>query len=166
MARHVVGKIGEIPDGGRKIVEVAGRSVGVFNIDGEFFALLNQCPHKGAELCSGGTIFGASHADTPTGEITYEPKRSIRCPWHQWEYDVRTGESFYDPANDRVRKYDVAVVPGSEVASGETSGTQAVGGYVVEGYAVEIDDDFIVIDTSRRRAGVGPAADQRAASGI
>lgn len=158
MARHVIGRIGEIPEGGRKIVDVAGRSVGVFNIDGEYFALLNQCPHKGAELCSGGTIFGSSHADSPTGEVTYEPKRSLRCPWHQWEYDVRTGESFSDPANDRVRKYDVAVVPGSEVANSESSGGGAVEGYVVEGYAVEIDDDFIVIDTSRRRAGVGPAA--------
>jgi nitrite reductase/ring-hydroxylating ferredoxin subunit len=157
MSRHVVGKIEEIPVGGRKIVEVAGRSVGIFNVDGEFFALLNQCPHKGAELCSSGTIFGASRAATPSDEVVYEPKRSIRCPWHQCEYDIRTGESFYDPANDRVRRYDVAVVPGSEITGcGSTSGS-----YVVEGYQVEIDDDLIVVDTSRRRAGVGPAAGQQ-----
>ncbi|MYU26214.1 Rieske (2Fe-2S) protein [Streptomyces sp. SID8352] len=155
MARHVVGRVDDIPVGGRKIVELAGRSIGVFNVDGEFFALLNQCPHKGAELASTGTVFGVSHADTPSDQIAYEPRRSIRCPWHQWEYDIRTGVSFYDPENDRVRKYDVAVVAGAEVCESATADSPA---YVLEGYAVEIDDDVIVVDTSRRRAGVGPAA--------
>jgi nitrite reductase/ring-hydroxylating ferredoxin subunit len=151
--KYVVGKLADIPEGHRKIVTLAGRSIGVFNVDGEYFALLDQCPHKGAGLCSTGTIFGVSSAESPGDRITYEPKRSIRCPWHQWEYDIRTGESFYDPANDRVRKYDVEVVPGSEVAGCESDGAA----YVAEGYAVEIDDDLIVVDTGRRRAGVGPA---------
>ncbi|CAN3132106.1 Rieske (2Fe-2S) protein [Mycobacterium sp. smrl_JER01] len=160
MSKHVVGKIEDIPVGERKIVELAGRSVGVFNVDGEFFALLNQCPHKGADLCSSGTIFGASYAEVPGADISYERKRTLRCPWHQWEYDIRTGESFHDPANDRVRKYDVAVVPGADVVQGGDS-CDAKDGYVVEGYAVEIEDDLIVVDTSRRRAGVGPAAGKK-----
>jgi 3-phenylpropionate/trans-cinnamate dioxygenase ferredoxin subunit len=155
MSRYVVGRVEDIPEGGRKIVEVAGRSVGVFNVDGEFFALLNRCPHKGAELCSSGTIFGISHAETPSDPIDYQPRRSLRCPWHAWEFDIRTGESFYDPENDRVRKYDVSVLAGSELCGTADGNSPA---YVLEGYEVEIDDDVVVVNTSRRRAGVGPAA--------
>lgn len=161
VARHVVGKVEDIPVGGRKIITLAGRSVGVFNVDGEFFALMDRCPHKGADLCSSGTIFGESNADSPGEEVSYERNRSIRCPWHQWEYDIRTGESFYDPENDRVRKYEVEVVTGAEVTD---CGTQK-GPFVVEGYEVEVQDDLIVIDTSRRRAGVGPAVGDRPLGG-
>ncbi|HEV8638476.1 MAG TPA: Rieske 2Fe-2S domain-containing protein, partial [Chloroflexota bacterium] len=48
--KHVVAAVDEIPPGGRKIVEVAGRSIGVFNLGGEFFALRNRCPHQGGPL--------------------------------------------------------------------------------------------------------------------
>ena len=51
MARHVVATVEEIPPGQRKIVEVAGRSIGIFNVSGEFFALRNRCPHQGGPLC-------------------------------------------------------------------------------------------------------------------
>ena len=52
-ARYVVASADEIPPGGRKIVEVAGRSIGVFNVDGEFFALRNRCPHQGGAAVRG-----------------------------------------------------------------------------------------------------------------
>ncbi len=42
----------EIPPGGRKIVQVGGREIGVFNLGGEFFALLNRCPHQGGNCAS------------------------------------------------------------------------------------------------------------------
>ncbi len=45
--KYVVASVDEIPPGGRKIVEVAGRSIGVFNVKGEYFALRNRCPHQG-----------------------------------------------------------------------------------------------------------------------
>src|SRR5262245_39775127 len=54
MAKYVVATTAEIPPGGRKIVEVAGRSIGIFNAGGEFFALRNRCPHQGGPLCEGG----------------------------------------------------------------------------------------------------------------
>ena len=53
MARHVVAGAADIPPGGRKLVEVNGRAVVVFNLNGEFFALNNRCPHKGGSLCEG-----------------------------------------------------------------------------------------------------------------
>ena len=62
--RHVVAKVGEIPLGGKKLVSVKGRDIGVFNVNGEFFALLNKCPHAGASLCHG-RIIGLAQADEP-----------------------------------------------------------------------------------------------------
>ena len=53
MGRHVVGLVSEVPPGGRKIVEVEGRSIGIFNVHGAFHALRNRCPHLGAILCLG-----------------------------------------------------------------------------------------------------------------
>lgn len=151
MTKYAVANTSEIEPGHRKIVDLEGRSIGILNVDGEYFALLNQCPHAGAELCSHGTLFGASSADGPDGPIKYERGRSLRCPWHQWEFDIRTGESWYDPRNARVRKYDVQVVPGSPEAIVDPEGGAQKGPYVMEGYAVTIEDDLVVVDTSRRR---------------
>ena len=53
MAKYRVATVEEIPIGGRKLVTIAGRSIGVFNIDGEFYALRNTCPHQGGPLCQG-----------------------------------------------------------------------------------------------------------------
>ena len=53
MARFVVALADEIPPGGRKTVQAAGRSIGIFNIDGKYFALRDRCPHQGGPLCSG-----------------------------------------------------------------------------------------------------------------
>ena len=61
--KYVVATADEIPLGGRKIVEVAGRSIGVFNIDGEYFALRNRCPHQGGALCEG-KLWGVLTAQT------------------------------------------------------------------------------------------------------
>ena len=53
MARHVVAPASEIAPGTCKIVSVAGREIGIFNVNDEFFALINRCPHEGAPLCIG-----------------------------------------------------------------------------------------------------------------
>ena len=48
MSRYVVAKVEDLPPGERKVVPVGGKGgIGVFNIDGEFYALKNMCPHKG-----------------------------------------------------------------------------------------------------------------------
>ena len=51
--RQAVCAASEIPPGGRRIVDVGGRSIGVFNVAGRFYALHNGCPHKGGALCEG-----------------------------------------------------------------------------------------------------------------
>ena len=50
MARHIVASTSDIPPGGNKVVGVDGRDIVVFHVNGEFFALLNRCPHEGAPL--------------------------------------------------------------------------------------------------------------------
>ncbi|MBP2372077.1 Rieske (2Fe-2S) protein [Pseudonocardia parietis] len=164
MTRYMVANASELPPGGRLVVELEGRSVGVFNVDGEYYALLNQCPHAGAPLCEYGTVFGISSAEQPDSEITYESQRSLRCPWHAWEFDIRTGASFYDPRNARVRRYDVEVVPGSPEDETDPAGGRQEGPLVLEGYAVSVEDDVVVVDTSRRRPGRRPRAGSAASA--
>jgi 3-phenylpropionate/trans-cinnamate dioxygenase ferredoxin subunit len=69
MARYIVGTTDEIQPGGRKIVDIGGRQVGVFNVNGEYFAVLNRCPHQGGSLCSGRQS-GLVQSNRP-GEYTY-----------------------------------------------------------------------------------------------
>ena len=107
MSKHIVATVDEIPPGERKIIEIGGRSIGVFNIKGEFYALRNTCPHQGGPLCEG-RLTGFVMADKPGGEYRYERRGEIlRCPWHGWEYDVTTGQSWVDPSSVRTRRYEV-----------------------------------------------------------
>lgn len=62
MAKHVVGKAEDVGPGMRKVFEVSGPPI--VNVDGDYFALLNRCPHQSAEL-SKGLISGIATADEP-----------------------------------------------------------------------------------------------------
>jgi nitrite reductase/ring-hydroxylating ferredoxin subunit len=128
--KYVVASADEIPIGGRKIVTVQGRSIGVFNVEGEYFALRNRCPHQGGALCEG-KLWGVLKADLP-GVFEYSPSREIlTCPWHGWEFHVRTGQSWCDPRRLRVRRYDAQV----------------------ETYAASVDGTYVVVDVGTRPAG-------------
>jgi nitrite reductase/ring-hydroxylating ferredoxin subunit len=139
--RYVVATVDEIQPGERKIVEVDGRSIGVFNVGGEFFALLNRCPHQGGPLCLGNTLgFLRSKG---VGEFEYtRPGEVVRCPWHGWEYDLRTGQSWFDPGKVIVRRYDVKVERGMD-------GLQK-GPYVAETYPVSVEREYVVVEIGGR----------------
>ena len=114
--RHVVAAAGEIAPGERKIVTVGGRSIGVFNVDGEFFALRNRCPHQGGALCEG-QLWGVLESSLP-GEYRYRESREVvACPWHGWEFHLRTGQSWCAPERLKVSRYEVALVDGAELPS-------------------------------------------------
>lgn len=106
--RHVVGRVDEIPVGERKIVTVGNRSIGVFNVDGTYYALRNTCPHQQAPLCEG-RIMGTTLPSRPGEYRLGLEGRVLRCPWHAWEFDITTGGSLFDPRTCRVKSYDVAV---------------------------------------------------------
>jgi 3-phenylpropionate/trans-cinnamate dioxygenase ferredoxin subunit len=107
MASHVVARVADIPPGGRKIVKIEGREVGVFNLDGTYYALKNVCPHQGARVCLG-RITGTT-LPSRVSEFNYGlTGRILRCPWHGWEYDLTTGRSVFDP-NVKVVLYPVTL---------------------------------------------------------
>lgn len=86
----------ELPPGGSKEVEHAGRIYALFNVGGEILAIDGICPHQGGPLADG----------TLEGTI-------VTCPWHGWQFDVRTGKT---PLGSRVKQavYEVKV-EGQEV---------------------------------------------------
>ena len=105
--KYVVARVDEIPPGGRKIVRLEGREVGVFNLAGAFHALKSSCPHQGARVCLGKIVGTALPSDVY--EFGYGREGHIlRCPWHEWEYDIATGEAVHDPTV-RVKTYPVEV---------------------------------------------------------
>jgi nitrite reductase/ring-hydroxylating ferredoxin subunit len=136
VTRHVVARAADLMPGTRKLVTVEGRGIVVLNIKGELFALSNTCPHKGASLANG-LLTGLVRSTKP-GEYQYERAGEIlRCPWHQWEFDVRTGRSYCDPRRLRLMQFPIAIEPGASVVEGP---------YVAETFAVTIEDDYIVLD--------------------
>ncbi len=104
----MVGFAHEIPPGKWKTFEVKGRSIGVFNVEGRFHALLNRCPHQAAPLCEG-TLAGTTLPSKPGEYVIGHRGKILSCPWHGWEFDVTTGQSVFDPFKCRVRSYDVTV---------------------------------------------------------
>lgn len=69
-----VSKKSEIPQDTGKCVEVNGKEVALFNIEGKVFAINHTCPHQGGPLAEGGI----------EGSV-------VTCPWHGWSFDVKTG---------------------------------------------------------------------------
>ena len=113
-ARHVIDRVENMPFGDRRIVTIDGRSIGVLNVGGRFYALRNTCPHHGAPLCEG--VVKGTVADTPAHEYSYvRHNEFIVCPWHGYEFTLATGRSIVEPEKTRVRTYEVAVEDGDVV---------------------------------------------------
>jgi nitrite reductase (NADH) small subunit len=111
--RYVVCKAHELAPGERLIVDLNGRSVGVFNIADRFYALHNRCPHAGGALCRG-PLTGTA---LPTNQREYVyglEGRILRCAWHGWEFEVETGRCLADPRM-KARTYPVTVEDGEVI---------------------------------------------------
>lgn len=139
MTKHRVGTVAEIGPGQRKIVDVDGISIGVFNVDGTFYALRNRCPHQAAPLCQG-SLKGTTLPSAPGEYLWARDGEILRCPWHGWEFDVTNGCSIFNPHRVRVRAYEVTVeaggVPGDEDPKVET-------------YAVTVEENYVVLHLGR-----------------
>ena len=136
-ARHIVARTTEIPPGGNKVVEVEGRDIVVFHVNGEFFALLNRCPHEGAPLDKAACV---ARLTSPEPGV-YQRSRVgelLRCAWHGWEFDIRNGQSYFDPARVKVRTYPVVIEDGETLAKGP---------YVAETFPVHIEDSYVIVET-------------------
>lgn len=97
---YAVADADEIPDGGHLIVQLAGRQIGVFNIDGEYYAHTNWCPHQSGPICEGeldGTTDVTFDRETLEYDLQWVKENEIlRCPWHAWEFDAVSGECIHD----------------------------------------------------------------------
>lgn len=124
----------ELPPGERRIVDVGGISIGVFNVKGTYYALFNRCPHKGAQLCLGIVTDGVEGPARGRYELVKEGE-IVRCPWHGWEFDITSGRSWFNPHRVRVRRYDVEVerLPDH-----------------VDTFPVEVEQEMVVVYLGRR----------------
>jgi nitrite reductase/ring-hydroxylating ferredoxin subunit len=115
MKSYVVGRLEEFEEGSRKVVSCDGTEIGVFMIGGELVGWYNQCAHLGGPVCQG-KIY--SRVLEPMDEIGRtrmlqydEERKNIVCPWHGWEFDLKTGQH---PGSEkfRLRKAEVEVSDG------------------------------------------------------
>ena len=136
MARHVVARTSEIPAGGNKVVAVEGREIVVFHVNGEYFALLNRCPHEGAPLAQAACV-AHLESDEPGVFKRSRVGEMLRCAWHGWEFDMRTGQSYFDPQRTRVRTYPVKVEAGDTLAKGP---------YVAETFPVSVEENYVLVE--------------------
>ncbi|MDQ0218120.1 Rieske (2Fe-2S) protein [Peribacillus cavernae] len=138
MKKHIVATVEEIPAGEKKFISVNGKSICVFNVNGEFYALRNSCPHQGAELCKGSvggmTVYNGSSSEG--FDVSFVKKGEVlRCPWHGWEFDIKTGKSIVDPKRCLVKSYDVTV---------EESDVEMINAQV-ETYLVTIKSNYVLV---------------------
>ncbi len=118
--RVVVGKVREIPQGGRKlVVPFRGRAgIGVFNVNGTLYALRNICPHNLGPLCTGhvsGRFVASGPPSSSGATLTMDRDGEIlRCPWHNWAFDITDGSCLGD-SGLRVKTYPVSVEDGDVV---------------------------------------------------
>jgi 3-phenylpropionate/trans-cinnamate dioxygenase ferredoxin component len=91
---HKAANLSDLPAGSAKAVEVLGRAIALFNVEGRVYALDNTCLHRGGPLGEGFV----------EGDI-------ITCPWHGWQYKIATGEFVGNPSI-KVAAYPVQVENG------------------------------------------------------
>jgi len=104
---HIIGAASSVPPGAHIVVAVDGREFGVFNVNGAFSALPNACLHQGGPLCRG-KLGATLVADA---ESDWQPRWEhrggiIACPWHQLQFNVRTGQCLAYPSR-RLPLYEV-----------------------------------------------------------
>ena len=87
----IIGRIDDLRPGACVSFELPdGNELAVYNVDGEYYATDNSCPHRGAPLTQG----------TLCGHV-------IECWLHGWQFDVRSGECLTVP--DRIKTYRVTI---------------------------------------------------------
>lgn len=113
MGTYEAGHITDIQPGERKILQLARRSIGIFNVNGTFYALKNSCIHDQAPVCLG--KIGGTYLPSAPAEFVWGMEGQIlRCPWHGWEFDIKTGCTLFDPAL-KLTTYPLNVTPDGRI---------------------------------------------------
>ena len=110
MTEIFVAKAAELPDGERRIVSHDGVEIGVFHWQGSFYAYQNLCVHQGGPACEGLIMHKVEDVLGPDrtwhGQRFASDQVHFVCPWHGYEYDLRTGECAAD-RKLRLKTYEV-----------------------------------------------------------
>lgn len=100
MPEVFVSKEAQFKDGDRRIVQTQKGDIGVFRHAGEFFAYSNNCPHSGGPACEGvmmpRVLDVIAEDKTYRGQAFSETEMHFVCPWHGYEYDLKTGQCIGD----------------------------------------------------------------------
>jgi nitrite reductase (NADH) small subunit len=96
MTDHIVAEASDLPAGERLVVELEGREIGIFNVEGDYYAYTNWCAHQAGPCCEG-SLTGTSEAEFDDESLEVELSWTkegeiLNCPWHGWEYDIKNGE--------------------------------------------------------------------------
>jgi 3-phenylpropionate/trans-cinnamate dioxygenase ferredoxin subunit len=92
-----VAPVDELPPGSVKIVRAGSVAVGVYNLDGEYYAIEDRC----------------SHDDGPLAEGEFDPEEAVViCPRHGSKFDIRSGRPLSLPAYEPVETFPVTVEEG------------------------------------------------------
>jgi nitrite reductase/ring-hydroxylating ferredoxin subunit len=93
--RVFIGASERVPERGRLVVDVAQKTVGIFRFEGRLYAWENTCPHQGGPVCQGKIIPRVTEVIDKGGESHGfdfdESNLHIVCPWHGFEYNLKTG---------------------------------------------------------------------------
>src|SRR3989338_1206998 len=90
MAFIEAAKESDIKPGNGKTVNIKGMAIAIFNVNENFYAIDNTCPHRGG----------------PLGEGELDGK-VVTCPLHGWQFDVTTGKNVMLPQNVKTYKTKV-----------------------------------------------------------
>lgn len=111
MSRIEVCPATKLEPGDRHIVETDNGEIGVFNVDDEYYAVRNVCPHRGGPVCTGkvkGALVGEWPGVGQRIDETFDDKPAITCPWHGWDFDLDSGKHVGDDSI-AIPTYDVVV---------------------------------------------------------
>ncbi|MBD2847862.1 Rieske (2Fe-2S) protein [Paenibacillus sp. IB182496] len=107
--RHDVASLEELREKGRLIVQVGKAEIGLFEVDGEVRAWRNLCPHAFAPVCEG-RVCGTRLASNVYEYVYGRDQEILRCPWHGWEFDLKTGQHL--AGEQKLRGYKAEVEEG------------------------------------------------------
>jgi nitrite reductase/ring-hydroxylating ferredoxin subunit len=141
----VVAPLDEFKPGDRRIISVGGRSIGVFRVGDRFYGIRNRCPHQGGPLCQGRVAPWARSSGPGDFQLDAEATL-LACPWHGWEYELSTGQSFLGPGEPGVKAYDVVVEKGDAIVQEGKRHGREPGPYVAETFPVYVEEDYVVLD--------------------
>ncbi len=115
MKEILVGEVSAFGERDRKIVVEGEREIGVFRLGDDFYAWESECPHMGGPVCQGRILNRVAETIDADGKSHgmrwVEEDVHLVCPWHGFEFNLRTGQHPGEP-NTKLKGYKTAVKEG------------------------------------------------------